>query len=38
MGAEHIGLMNVNARIKLYFSENDGLQIESAPGEGTKLL
>ena len=37
MGAEHIGLMNVNARIKLYFSENDGLQIESAPGEGTKI-
>ena len=35
--SEHIGLMNVNARIKLNFSENDGLQIESAPGKGTKV-
>ena len=37
MESEHIGLMNVNARIKLFFSENDGLQVESAPGKGTTV-
>lgn len=37
MESEHIGLMNVNARIKLFFSENDGLKIESAQGKGTTV-
>ena len=35
--SEHIGLMNVNARIKLYFSGNDGLRIESELGKGTTV-
>lgn len=35
--SEHIGLLNVNARIKLYFSENDGLQIKSEVNKGTEI-
>ena len=35
--SEHIGLINVNARIKLYFSENDGLQIKSEVNKGTEI-
>lgn len=35
--SEHIGLLNVNARIKLYFSENDGLQIKSELNKGTEI-
>jgi two-component system sensor histidine kinase YesM len=36
-GSEHIGLLNVHARIRLYFSGNDGLQIDSTPETGTKV-
>ncbi len=32
------GLQNVNNRIRLYYGEGYGLQIESRPGEGTKVL
>ena len=35
--SEHIGLLNVNARIKLYFSENDGIQIKSEINKGTEI-
>ena len=33
----HIGLRNVNNRIKLHFSEEDGIRIESAPDQGTEI-
>lgn len=32
-----IGLYNINERIKLCYGETYGIQIESAPGEGTKV-
>lgn len=35
--SEHIGLLNVNARIKLYFSQNDGLQLKTGAGRGTEI-
>lgn len=34
----HIGLYNVNKRMKLIYGEEYGLQIDSAPGEGTTIL
>ena len=34
---ESIGLYNINRRIKLSYGEDYGIQIESAPGEGTKV-
>ena len=33
-----IGVSNVNERIKLYFGEAYGIQIESEPDEGTKMI
>lgn len=37
-GAEHIGLANVNARIRLMFGgEGYGLSIESEPDQGTRI-
>lgn len=33
-----IGVSNVNERIKLYFGEDYGIQIESEPDEGTKMI
>lgn len=33
-----IGVSNVNERIKLYFGEPYGIQIESEPDEGTKMI
>jgi sensor histidine kinase YesM len=35
--ANHIGLNNVHARIKIYFGEAYGLTIDSAPGQGTTV-
>lgn len=32
-----VGLNNVNQRIKLYFGEKYGVEIDSAPGAGTKI-
>ncbi|MCI9068721.1 MAG: hypothetical protein HFI65_08685 [Lachnospiraceae bacterium] len=32
-----IGFSNVNERIRLYFGESYGLQIESEPDEGTTV-
>ncbi|RAV21620.1 hypothetical protein DQG23_10200 [Paenibacillus contaminans] len=32
------GLYNIDSKIKLYFGERFGLQIESKPGEGTKIF
>lgn len=34
----HIGIKNIDERIKLFFGEEYGLRIESFPGEGTKIL
>lgn len=34
----HIGINNVNGRIKLIFGEDYGIDIESTPGIGTKLF
>ncbi|WP_271750375.1 histidine kinase [Cohnella sp. JJ-181] len=34
-GSDHIGLRNVNARLRLSFGEGYGLSIESAPEQGT---
>ena len=37
-GAEHIGLTNVNARIRLMFGGEDyGLTIDSDPNHGTSI-
>ena len=33
----HIGLKNIHERLQLTFGPDYGLQIESAPGEGTKV-
>jgi len=33
----HIGLLNVNLRIKMIFGEQYGLQINSAPGMGAEV-
>lgn len=35
---EHIGLKNINDRLKLYFGEDCCLNIESAVGKGTKVF
>jgi two-component system sensor histidine kinase YesM len=35
--SKHIGLLNVNSRIKLNFSENDGLTVYSKKDEGTRI-
>lgn len=35
--SNHIGVKNVNQRIKLTFGENYGLHIESEPGKGTTV-
>lgn len=34
----HIGLKNIDERIKLSFGEEYGLRIESRPGDGTKII
>ena len=34
----HIGLKNIHERLQLTFGPDYGLQIESAPGEGTKVI
>lgn len=34
-GAEHIGIVNVNKRIKNYYGDEYGIKIESEPGIGT---
>jgi sensor histidine kinase YesM len=36
--SKSIGLKNVNARIKLYFGEQYGLEIKSIPGKGTTAV
>ncbi|MNY81136.1 hypothetical protein D3C86_2225400 [compost metagenome] len=36
--AEHIGLKNVNQRLKLTFGEAYGLSLISKPGEGTTVI
>jgi len=33
----HIGLVNVNSRLKLHFSEEDGVTVTSVKGEGTQI-
>lgn len=33
----HIGLTNVNKRIKIIFGDNYGINVESKPGSGTKV-
>jgi two-component system sensor histidine kinase YesM len=35
---KHIGLINVNSRIKLHFSDDDGITIKSDLGQGTEVL
>ncbi len=35
--SRHIGLMNVNSRIRLNFSENDGITVYSEKEEGTRI-
>lgn len=35
--SKHIGLLNVNSRIRLNFSEQDGITVYSNPDEGTKI-
>jgi two-component system sensor histidine kinase YesM len=35
---KHIGLLNVNSRIKLHFSEEDGISIVSKEGQGTEVI
>jgi two-component system sensor histidine kinase YesM len=35
---KHIGLINVNSRIKLHFSDDDGITIRSELGQGTEVL
>ncbi len=35
--SKHIGLLNVNSRIKLNFSENDGITVYSEKEEGTRI-
>lgn len=35
--SKHIGLLNVNSRIKLNFSEDDGITVYSKVGEGTHI-
>lgn len=35
--SKHIGITNVNQRLKLYFGEEYGVQIESKEGVGTKV-
>jgi two-component system sensor histidine kinase YesM len=35
---KHIGLINVNSRIKLHFSDEDGITIRSELGQGTEVL
>lgn len=37
-GNKGFGLWNVNQRIKLYYGEDYGINIESCPGEGTEVL
>lgn len=34
---DHIGLLNVNARLKLYYNKDCGIQIESKENEGTTI-
>jgi two-component system sensor histidine kinase YesM len=36
-GEGHVGLMNVNERIKAHFGEPYGLTIDSKPGKGTRV-
>lgn len=36
-GRVHLGVRNVYERIRLYFGEDYGLSINSAPGEGTQI-
>lgn len=33
----HLGIRNVNDRIRLHYGPAWGLQIESAPGQGTRI-
>jgi len=35
--SKHIGVSNVNQRLKLYFGEEYGIQIDSKEGFGTKV-
>ena len=37
LNAQHIGLRNVNNRIKMYYGDDCGLSIVSSPGLGTKV-
>jgi len=36
-GIEHIGLKNVNQRIKLYYGNAYGISVESMPGRGSSF-
>ena len=36
-GRAHLGVRNVHERIRLYYGEPWGLQIESTPGQGTRI-
>lgn len=36
-GTEHIGLRNVNQRIKLYYGDAYGVSVESLPGRGSSV-
>lgn len=36
-GRPHLGVRNVHERIRLYYGEPWGLQIESTPGQGTRI-
>ncbi len=35
--SEHIGLLNVHMRLKLFYDETCGIKINSVPGSGTKV-
>lgn len=37
MGDGHIGLYNINKRLKIVFGENYGITVDSVPGRGTKV-
>ncbi|MNG42075.1 hypothetical protein D3C84_1317040 [compost metagenome] len=34
---DHVGLRNVDARLRQVYGEDNGLVIETAPGEGTLI-
>lgn len=35
--SEHVGLININARLKLFYNDSCGIEIDSAKGKGTTV-